>query len=74
MPRKTVSSQNRDEPRLGQLAPLYNFFLNPYVDMRFTAACPGCSGKTKQRKLQLAIIIEDWGMVVLTATVQTVNF
>lgn len=68
MPRKTVSSQNRDEPRLGQLVPLYNFFLNPYVDVRFTSACPGCSGKTKQRKLPLAILIEDWGMVVLNKT------
>jgi hypothetical protein len=68
MARKTASSQSRDEPRLGQLTPLYNFFLNPYVDMRFTSACPGCSGKTKQRKLPLAIVIDDWGMVVLNKT------
>ena len=68
MPRKTMSSQNPNQPRLGQLTPLYNFFLNPYVNVRFTSSCPGCSGKTKQRKLPLAIVIEDWGMVVLNKT------
>ena len=68
MPRKIVSNHDHNETRLGQLPPLYNFFFNPYVDMRFTAACPGCSGKTKQRKLPLAISIENWGMVVLNKT------
>ena len=68
MPRKNVSSQNHDVTRLGQLPPLHDFFLNPYVDVRFTAACPSCSGKTKQRKLPLAILIENWGMVVLNKT------
>lgn len=68
MPRKTLSSRHRVEPRLGQLTPLYNFFLNPYVDMRFTSACPVCSGKIQQRKLPLAIVIDNWGMVVLNKT------
>lgn len=68
MPRKNVSSQNHDGTRVGQLPPLHNFSLNPYVDVRFTAACPSCSGKTKPRTLPLAILIENWGMVILNKT------
>ena len=57
----------RDQ-RLGELAPYFKFFLNPYSDMRFTGSCPGCSAKTKQRKLPLAIHVDDWGIVVLNKT------
>ena len=54
-------------PRLGKQAPRYKFFLNPYQDARFTG-CPKCETKTRQKKLPLAIHIDDWGMVVLNKT------
>lgn len=44
-------------PRLGNLPPLYNFFLNPYADARFTR-CPQCEGKTGQKKVPLAIHVD----------------
>jgi hypothetical protein len=44
-------------PQLGNLPPLYNFFLNPYKDARFTR-CPQCEGKTGQKKVPLAIHVE----------------
>ena len=31
------ANQSRDKPRLGELKPLYKFFLNPYADVRFTS-------------------------------------
>lgn len=65
MTRKATTKEQREEPRLGKLPPLYKFFLNPYVDVRFTSSCPSCYGKTKQRKFPLAIHVRDWGMVVL---------
>ena len=62
------ANKSRGKPRLGELKPLYKFFLNPYADVRFTSSCPGCLGKTKQRKLPLAIHVSDWGMVLLNTT------
>ena len=59
---------NCEQPRLGDLTPLYKFFLNPHADLRFTSSCPGCCEKTKQRKLPLAIHVSDWGMVILNKT------
>lgn len=64
----TGPKSSRKIPRLGKLPPRFSFFLNPYVDVRFTASCPGCSGRTKQRKLPLAIHVHAWGMVVLNKT------
>lgn len=57
-----------DQPRIGQLPPAYRFFLNPYRDVRFTAACPGCDKKLRQRKLPLAIHVNEWGMAVINKT------
>lgn len=54
-------------PRLGDQSPRYKFFLNPYTDVRFTT-CPKCATKSKQRKLPLAIHVEDGGMVILNKT------
>ena len=54
-------------PRLGKQPPRYKLFLNPYQDARFTS-CPGCGGKTKQKKLPLAIHVDDAGMVILNKT------
>lgn len=68
MTRKTKSNKRGDKPRLGKLSPQYKFFLNPYSDMRFTTSCPGCDGKTRQRKLPLAIHVEKWGMVTMNKT------
>jgi Flp pilus assembly protein TadD len=38
----------------GKQSPRYNFFLNIFSDTRFTT-CPQCEGKTRARKLPLAI-------------------
>ena len=65
---KAKLKQDRELPRLGKLPPQYQFFLNPYTDVRFTTSCPGCCGKTKQRKLPLAIHVDNWGMVILNKT------
>lgn len=54
-------------PRLGSRPPRHKFFLNPYVDARFTR-CPKCVAKNKQRKLPLAIHVDDGGMIILNMT------
>jgi hypothetical protein len=68
MASKAKKNGDREKPRLGNLTPLYKFFLNPYADVRFTSSCPNCCSKTKQRKLPLAIQVSDWGMVILNKT------
>jgi hypothetical protein len=60
MAREANRKRDRSKPRLGKLPPLYKLFLNPYTDVRFTSSCPGCSGKTRQRKLPLAIHVHDF--------------
>jgi hypothetical protein len=65
---KTDRTKSSERPRLGSLPPQFNFFLNPYTDVRFTTSCPGCSGKTSQRKLPLAIHVHGRGMVMLNKT------
>ena len=60
--------KGQETPRLGSLPPQFKFFLNPYTDTRFTTSCPGCAGRTKQRKLPLAIHVHGWGMVMLNKT------
>ncbi len=57
-----------DQSRIGQLPPAYRFFLNPYRDVRFATACPGCERKLRQRKLPLAIHVDDWGLAVINKT------
>ena len=54
-------------PRLGKQPPRYKFFLNPYLNARFTR-CPMCEAKVKQKKLPLVIHVDDWGMFVLNKT------
>ena len=54
-----------DQRQIGQLPPRYRFFLNPYRGMRFTTECPGCGQKLRQRKLPLAIHVNDWGTAVV---------
>ena len=68
MTKKAKPDSDREERRLGSLTPLYRFFLNPDADVRFTSSCPSCCGKTKQRKLPLAIHVTDWGLVILNKT------
>lgn len=53
--------------RLGGQEPRYNYFLNPYPDVRFTS-CPRCEGKTGQRKLPLVIHIEGSLLLSLNMT------
>ena len=43
--------------QLGRLNPQFDFFLNPYNDLRFTR-CPRCSEKTVHRKLPLVIWVD----------------
>lgn len=57
-------TKQQTPPRLGEQSPRYEFFLNPYVDARFTT-CPRAHGPTRQRKLPLVIHIDDWGLLVL---------
>jgi hypothetical protein len=59
-----VTTKN-DRRQIGHLPPRYRFFLNPYRDVRFTMGCPGCGQKLRQRKLPLAIHVNDWGMAVI---------
>ena len=47
----------KKRPQLGNLPPLYNFFLNPYSDLRFSR-CPQCDGKTGQKKVPLMIHVD----------------
>jgi hypothetical protein len=53
--------------RIGGQPPRFNFFLNPYADVRFTT-CPKCSGKTRQRKLPLVIHVDDGATITLNKT------
>jgi len=43
--------------QIGKQPPRYRFFLNPYLDARFSS-CPACANKTKQRTLPLLMYIE----------------
>ena len=54
-------------PRLGNLPTLYNFFLNPYSDARFTR-CPQCEGKMGQKKVPLAIHVDPYYPIILNYT------
>ncbi|MBN1305713.1 MAG: hypothetical protein JXA13_14845 [Anaerolineales bacterium] len=54
-------------PRLGNLPPKYNFFLNPYLDARFTR-CPKCEGKNGQKKVPLAIHVDPHYPIILNYT------
>jgi hypothetical protein len=53
--------------QLGLLSPQYDFFLNPYDDLRFTS-CPKCGAKTGQRKLPLVIWVDPHDPVSLNYT------
>ena len=50
--------------RLGKLPPRHRFFLNPYVDERFTR-CPGCGDATKVRKKPFLIHIDPDVLLLL---------
>ena len=54
-------------PKLGKQSRRFTFFLNPYTDVRFTK-CPKCGGKTGQKKLPLAIHVDEHGLVALNKT------
>ena len=53
--------------QLGKLPPLYNFFLNPYADARFSR-CPQCEGKTGQKKVPLVIHVDPHYPLILNYT------
>jgi hypothetical protein len=63
------SSMNRRQgaTRIGQQAPRYRFFLNPYQDVRFTR-CPICQRPTRQRKLPLVIHVDPMNPLALNKT------
>ena len=51
----------------GQLPPLYNFFLNPYIIERFKH-CPQCDGITQPQKVPVAIHVDPDYPVCLNYT------
>lgn len=60
-------AKKKKAPQFGQLPPQFDFFLNPYIDARFTR-CPKCDDKTKQRKLPLFIHVFPMQPVALNKT------
>jgi hypothetical protein len=62
-----MRAKKREDNRFGKLPPLYDFILNPYPDVRFST-CPGCGGKTGQRKLPLLIYIDPDQVLALNKT------
>jgi len=58
---------SKKAPQLGNLPPLYNFFLNPYSDARFTR-CPQCESKTGQKKVPLAIHVDPHYPIIMNYT------
>lgn len=52
---------------LDKLHPQYDFFLNPYDDLRFTS-CPKCNAKTSHWKLPLVIWVEPHHPVSINYT------
>lgn len=62
-----MDAKKREDRRFGKLSPLYEFVLNPYSDVRFST-CPGCGGKTRQRKLPLLIHIQPNQLLALNKT------
>ena len=53
--------------QFGQLAPKYNYALNPYPILKFSK-CPTCENKTGQRKLPLLIHIDPMHLISLNYT------
>ncbi|MEW6239596.1 MAG: hypothetical protein AB1564_02165 [Chloroflexota bacterium] len=53
--------------QFGKLSPLYNFFLNPYEDARFSR-CPQCEVKTGQKKVPLVIHVDPYYPLILNYT------
>ena len=58
---------NKKKQRIGELAPLYTFTVNPYPDQRFSI-CPSCGQRNGQRKLPLLIYIEPRYSICLNYT------
>ena len=54
-------------PQLGELLARYNFFINPYRDVRFSR-CPKCEGKTGQKKVPLMINVDPFYPISLNYT------
>lgn len=57
----------RRRTTLGKLAPMYDFILNPYQDVRFTS-CPRCEAKMRSRKLPFVVHVDPRQLVVLNMT------
>ncbi len=53
--------------QFGYLKPKYNFFLNPYPELRFSS-CPDCQNNTGQRKLPLLIHVDPLNPIALNYT------
>ena len=62
-----ATPRRNDMRRLEKQKPRFNFFLNPYSDLRFTR-CPKCQGKTRQRKLPLLIHVDPIQLFALNKT------
>ncbi|MAT98520.1 MAG: hypothetical protein CL608_15355 [Anaerolineaceae bacterium] len=57
----------KKRPQLGKLPPKHTFFLNPYVDARFTR-CPSCDKPNKARKFPFLINVSPMQPLVLNMT------
>jgi hypothetical protein len=55
--RQQIQKKKPKKNQLGKLTPLYNFFLNPYTDARFTR-CPQCAELTKVRTKPFVIHVD----------------
>ena len=53
--------------QFGQLAPKYNYSLNPYPNLKFSN-CPICNNKTGQRKLPLLIHVDPKHLISINYT------
>jgi len=53
--------------QVGKLPPMYQFFLNPYPDLRYSA-CPHCNQPTKLRKHPFLVLIFPAFPTVLNMT------
>lgn len=55
---RATTGSKRQLQRAGKQEPRYNFFLNPYLDCRFTT-CPICERSMRQRKLLLVVDLNE---------------
>lgn len=63
--RRVEMKRGRRPRTVGLLPPRYRFHLNPHADVRYTGSCPECDERLGQRKLPLAVEVDQWGLITL---------